>query len=155
MSKSSKPRKKHYRQRYTSAVSPVTNRPLTSAEIERMHDQVNEVRLKLHLGSSDRDAADLVAAYLGYGYIIAENFEQGDELKARFKHGFQALNRCAFAAQHGLQSVPEDLAVIDEALDYAVEEISTLDVMTVSRLEKYFIEHSEKLFDLALREDSH
>lgn len=150
MAKSAKPRKKKYQPRKTLFRSPLVNRPLNENEIGRMRRQLDEARMKIHLASTDRDATDTLATYLGYGYILAENFEQGDELKERFKKGLQALYRARWAIDLKQPVNGDDLTLIDEVTDYACEEISTLDLNTVLKLEAYFEKHAQKLFDLAL-----
>lgn len=151
MSKNAKPRKK-YRARSMTYVSPLANRPLSENEIARMHRQIDQARLQIRLSSADRTATDTLATYFGYGYILADNFERGDELKDRFKKGLQALYRTRWSLDLRRKPSKEDLAVIDEVSDYAADELSTVDTRTIAQLEAFFAKHAKKLFDIALEE---
>ena len=82
---------------------------------------------------------------------MAENFERGDELKERFKKGLQAIHRVHWAIDME-QAVHEDIALIDEAADYAYDEIVTLDVRTLQKLHDYYRDHADKLFEIALKD---
>ena len=46
----------------------------------------------------------------------------------------------------------EDIALIDEAADYAYDEIVTLDVRTLQKLHDYYRDHADKLFEIALKD---
>lgn len=82
---------------------------------------------------------------------MAENFERGDELKERFKKGLQAIHRVRWAIDME-QAVLEDIALIDEAADYAYDEIVTLDVRTLRKLHDYYRDHADKLSEIALKD---
>ena len=151
MAKSAKPRKK-YRPQQTSYASPLANRALSNAEKEKLRDLIDVARLKIRLSSTDRAATDRLAAYISYGYLVAENFERGDELKERFKKGLQAIHRVRWAIDCEQTVHEEDIALIDETADYAYDEIITLDVRTLQKLQDYYRDHAEKLFELALED---
>lgn len=152
MAKTPKSRNKKYRPRYTTAISPLANRSLTQKEIQNLYDCIDKARLKIRLASSDRNATDTLATFLGYGYILADNFELSNELKEQFKKGLQSLHRIRWAIDLHQPVNEEDIFVVDEVSQYAADEIATIDLMTFRKLERYFAEHSKKLFDIALEE---
>lgn len=151
MAKSAKPRKK-YRPQQASFASPLVSRALSDTEKQRLRDLIDVARLKIRLASTDRAATDRLAAYIAYGYLVAENFERGDELKERFKKGLQAIHRVRWAIDFEQTVHEEDIALIDETADYAYDEIITLDVRTLQKLQDYYRDHAEKLFEIALRD---
>ena len=151
MAKSAKPRKK-YRPQQASFASPLVSRALSDTEKQRLRDLIDVARLKIRLASTDRAATDRLAAYIAYGYLVAENFARGDELKERFKKGLQAIYRVRWAIDFEQTVHEEDIALIDETADYAYDEIITLDVRTLQKLQDYYRVHAEKLFEIALRD---
>ena len=72
--------------------------------------------------------------------------------KERFKKGLQAIHRVRWAIDMEQTVHEEDIALTDEAADYAYDEIVTLDVRTLQKRQDDYRDHADKLVDIALKD---
>lgn len=153
MSKRPKTRNKKYQRRYCSFAAPYLNRQLHPVELSQMHREIDAAMLKLKLGSLDPMAHRILWSFIGFGYFIADNFEQAEELKAIYLKGAAAIDRAIQAIVLGTIPAEEDLRLINEAVMYATDEISTIDVFNLQKLENYFIRHATQ-FDRLVKKSA-
>ena len=144
MSKKQKTRNKKYHRSFCSFAAPYLTRRLHPAELSRMYGEIDQARMLLKLGTLDPMPHRLLWSIIGFGYIIADNFEKSDELKLIFLRGAAAVDRAAEAVARETLPAQEDLALVDEAVMYATDEIKTVDVFNLQKVENYLIRNAAR-----------
>ena len=82
MANSKKPRKKHRTGNRILANAAVSGK-LPATRQEAMRSSVRMAVMRLYMGTAGRTDTDVLASFLCHGYIIAENFNESDEIRRR------------------------------------------------------------------------
>lgn len=151
MAKSTKPRKK-YRPKDRLRPTVLLHRKLTDAEKGTFRNIIRTTVIQLHLGTAPRESTNTLGTYLVMGYMLALNFEDGENLQQCFKKAAQHLQKCRLAIDRKQPFDHELVDRIEEAANIAIDELCQLDVSELGKLQTVFKANGQRIMDEMLEE---
>ncbi|MDY4163973.1 MAG: hypothetical protein SOX97_10390 [Sutterella sp.] len=151
MANSKKPRKKHRTGNRILANAAVSGK-LPAARQEAMRSSVRMAVMRLYMGTAGRTDTDVLASFLCHGYIIAENFNESDEIRRRLKGAMQKTFLARKALDRGEKACEPDIEEIETMVNCSLDEICDLDMLTIAKLHEHFKKYGQKMVDEAVAE---
>lgn len=151
MANSKKPRKKHHHGSRIFANAAMAGK-MPAPRQEAMRSTVRTSMLRLYMGTAVRADTDLIASFLCHGYIIADNFNESDELRERLKTAMRKTFVAREMLDAGEKPHEPDIEEIETMVNCALDEICELDLVTLARLDEHFKKFGQKMIDEAVAE---
>lgn len=154
MPKSAKPRKKRpHSTAKTVRVPPEAFRTMSEEERQRFNESVRNAILRLFLGSFTEEDTALIFCVLSCGVLLADRFEASDDLRSICRHGVYVAAHISRCIVEKKPYTREDVSEVAEILQVAFEEISNIDLITLSQLTSHFIRHGRLIISNIVYEE--
>lgn len=147
MAKSSKPRKKYNPNKKIPRLTKNRFAKLAPNTIRQLKTTMDEKILKVYYGTANKDDTDTIGTHLAYGLILAQNFENSEEILERLKAATFVNYKVRERLDAGL-SLPKQYApLIEDALRLAIDMLVDLTLYELECLEKHFDQFGQKIVD--------
>lgn len=147
MAKSSKPRKKYNPHKKFTSLAKNRFEKLSPRIVNHLKATMDEKILKVYYGTANKDDTDTIGTHLAYGLILAQNFEQSEEILESLKMATFLNYKVRERLDAGL-SLPKQYAPqIEEALRLAIDMLVDLTLYELERLENHFDQFGQKIVD--------